>query len=269
MKYANYEALEVKPHGNVLQIKLNRPDALNAINRQTLQELSTVFVDAAMDGEVDVITLTGAGRAFSAGGDWNWMLEQIEDPQQFYEGLVNAKRMLYSIIDCEKPIVCRLNGDAIGMGCTLALACDFVIADNRARLADPHVRVALVTGDGGATLWSHFIGHVRAKKYLLTGDFIEASKAEEIGLITSAVPPEELDACVDSWVKRMGRGPTRAVAWSKAIINMGLRQALSASLDAALSYEALSNQTADHKVAVEAFLKGERPVFASAVRYKE
>jgi enoyl-CoA hydratase len=267
MNYAKYEALAVTRVGNVLRITLNRPDALNAVNRQSLMELSTVFIDAAMDGEVDVIVLTGAGRTFSAGGDWNWMLEQIRDPQQFYEGLVNAKRMLYSMIDCEKPIVCRLNGDAVGMGCTLALACDFVIADDQARLADPHVRVGLVTGDGGAALWSYFVGHMRAKKYLLTGDFIEASQAEEIGLITAAVPADELDACVASWVKKMASGPTRAVAWSKAVINTGLRQALSTSLDAALSYEALSNQTADHKAAVEAFLKGEKPVFAGAARF--
>jgi enoyl-CoA hydratase len=267
MNYTKYEALEVVRRGNVLHITLNRPEALNAIDRQSLAELSTVFIEASMDAEVDVVVLTGAGRAFSAGGDWNWMREQIRDPEQFYEGLVNAKRMLYSVIDCEKPIVCRLNGDAVGMGCTLALACDFVIADDHARLADPHVRVGLVTGDGGATLWSYFVGHMRAKQYLLTGDFIEAKKAEEIGLITCAVPADELDVCVASLVKKMASGPTRAVAWSKAVINIGLRQALSASLDAALSYEALSNQTADHKAAVEAFLKGEKPAFASAARF--
>jgi enoyl-CoA hydratase len=267
MNYTKYEALEVVRRGNVLHITLNRPDALNAIDRQSLTELSTVFIEASMDAEADIVVLTGAGRAFSAGGDWNWMLEQIREPDQFYEGLVNAKRMLYSVIDCEKPIVCRLNGDAVGMGCTLALACDFVIADDRARLADPHVRVGLVTGDGGATLWSCFVGHMRAKKYLLTGDFIEAGKAEEIGLITAAVPADELDVCVGSLVKKLASGPTRAVAWSKAVINIGLRQALSASLDAALSYEALSNQTADHKAAVEAFLKGEKPAFASAARF--
>lgn len=267
MNYTKYEALEVVRCGNVLLITLNRPDALNAINRQSLTELSTVFIDASMDAEVDLIVLTGAGRAFSAGGDWNWMQEQIRDPQQFYEGLVNAKRMLYSILDCEKPIVCRLNGDAIGMGCTLALSCDFVIADDRARLADPHVRVGLVTGDGGATLWSYFVGHMRAKQYLLTGDFIQARKAEEIGLITSAVPGEQLEACVASLVQKLASGPTRAVAWSKTVINAGLRQALSASLDAALAYEALSNQTADHKTAVEAFLKGEQPVFSGATRF--
>jgi enoyl-CoA hydratase len=269
MNYTEYKALEVVRRGNVLSIALNRPDELNAINGQILMELSTVFIDASMDAEVDVIVLTGKGRAFSAGGDWNWMKEQIRDPKQFYDGLVNAKRMIYSIIDCPKPIVCRLNGDAIGMGFTIALACDFVIANDRARLADPHVRVGLVTGDGGATLWTHFVGHMRAKQYLLTGDFIEPRKAEEFGLVTSAVPADELDARVTSLVNKMACGPTRAVAWSKAVINAGLRQAFSASLDAALAYEALSSQTADHETAVEAFLKGEKPVFASAARFLE
>ena len=269
MDYTKYEALEVIRHGNVLSIALNRPDALNTINAQSLMELSTVFIAASMDNEVDVIVLTGKGRAFSAGGDWNWMQEQIRDPQQLHEVLVNSKRMLYSIIDCEKPIICRLNGDAVGIGCTLALACDFVIADDHARLADPHVRVGLVTGDGGAALWSYFVGHMRAKQYLLTGDFIEARKAEEIGLITCAVPADELDACVASLVRKMASGPTRAVAWSKMVINTSLRQALSGSLDAELAYAALSSQTADHKAAVEAFLNGEKPVFSSAARFAE
>lgn len=267
MNYSKCEAPEVVRRGNVLQVTLNRPDALNAIKRQALTELSTVFVEASMNSEVDVIVLTGAGRTFSAGGDWNWVREQIRDPQQLHEVLVNSKRMLYSIVDCEKPIICRLNGDAVGMGCTPALACDFVIANDHARLADPHVRVGLVTGDGGTALWSYFVGHMRANQYLLTGDFIEVRKAEEIGLITCAVPAKKLDACVASLVKKMACGPTRTVAWSKMVINTSLRQALSASLDAELPYAAQSSQTADHKAAVEAILKGEKPVFSSVARF--
>jgi enoyl-CoA hydratase len=266
MDYSRYGMLRVESKKNVLRITLNRPDELNAINKQLHHELSTIFIDAGMDDDADVVVLTGAGRAFSAGGDWNWMREQIARPDVFLGSLVDSKRMIYSLLDCEKPVICRLNGDVVGLGCTLALFCDFVIAVETARLADPHVRVGLVTGDGGAVIWSHLVGYARAKRYLLTGDFIGARDAETIGLITQAVPAEELDETVDALVKRMANCATQAVGWSKAVINAGLRQAVAASIDGSLAYEALSNITSDHKAAVEAFLNHQKPIFSSSAR---
>ena len=266
MDYSKYGMLLVERAKNVLRITLNRPDKLNAINKQLHHELSTIFIDAGMDDDVDVVVLTGAGRAFSAGGDWIWMREQIDRPDVFLSSLVDSKRMIYSLLDCEKPVICRLNGDVVGLGCTLALFCDFVIAVETARLADPHVRVGLVTGDGGAVIWSHLVGYARAKRYLLTGDFIGARDAETIGLITQAVPAEELDETVDALAKRMANCATQAVGWSKVVINAGLRQAVAASLDGSLAYEGLSNITSDHKMAVEAFLSHQKPIFASSAR---
>jgi enoyl-CoA hydratase len=264
--YSRYRMLRVERTRNVLRITLNRPDALNAMNQPLHHELSTIFVDAGMDQEVDVVVLTGAGRAFSAGGDWNWMRQQIADPNIMMGSLPDSKRMMFSILDCEKPIICRLNGDAVGAGCTLALFCDFVIAVDTARLADPHIKVGLVTGDGGAVIWPHLVGYARAKRYLLTGDYIGAKEAEAIGLITQAVTAEELDATVDAWVRRVANSATQAVGWSKTVINAGLRQALTASIDGALAYEALSNATPDHKAAVEALLDRRKPVFTSSSR---
>ena len=266
MDYSRYGMLRAERTKNVLRITLNRPDELNAINKQLHHELSTIFIDAGMDDDVDVVVLTGAGRAFSAGGDWHWMREQIDRPDILLGVLADSKRLLYSLLDCEKPVICRLNGDVVGLGCTLALFCDFVIAVETARLADPHVRVGLVTGDGGAVIWSHLVGYARAKRYLLTGDFIGARDAETIGLITQAVPAEELDATVDALVKRMANCATQSVGWSKAAINAGLRQAVAASIDGSLAYEGLSNITSDHKTAVEAFLNHRKPVFASSGR---
>jgi enoyl-CoA hydratase len=266
MDYSRYGMLRAERTKNVLRITLNRPDELNAINGQLHQELSTIFVDAGMDNDVDVVVLTGAGRAFSAGGDWNWMRDAIERPELFSGALVGSKRMIYSLLDCEKPVICRLNGDAVGLGLTVALYCDFVIAVETARLADPHVRVGYVTGDGGAVIWSHLVGYARAKRYLLTGDFIGARDAETIGLITQAVPAEKLDETVDALVKRMATSATQCVGWSKAVINAGLRQAVAGSIDGSLAYEGLSNITSDHKAAVEAFLNHQKPIFASSAR---
>ena len=187
--YSRYRMLLVERTRNVLRITMNRPNELNAMNQPLHHELSTIFVEAGMDEEVDVVVLTGAGKAFSAGGDWNWMRQQIADPSILMGSILpDSKRMMCSILDCEKPIICRLNGDAIGAGCTLALFCDFVIAADTARLADPHTKVGLVTGEGSAVIWPHLVGYARAKRYLLTGDYIGATEAEAIGLITQAVP---------------------------------------------------------------------------------
>jgi enoyl-CoA hydratase len=259
--------LRIERTRNVLRITMNRPDELNAFNQALHQELSTIFVDAGMDEEADVVVLTGAGRAFSAGGDWNWMRQQIADPSIMTGSILpDAKRMMFSILDCEKPIICRLNGDAVGVGCTLALFCDFVIAVDTARLADPHTKVGLVTGDGGAVIWSQLVGYARAKRYLLTGDYIGAKEAEAIGLISQAVPAEELDTTVDALTRRMANAATKAVGWSKVAINANLRQALAASIDASLAYEALSNATPDHEAAVEALLNRRKPIFGSSAR---
>jgi enoyl-CoA hydratase len=266
MDYSKYEMMLVERSNNVLRITLDRPDELNAINQKMHKELSTIFVDAGMDDDVDVIVFTGAGRTFSTGGDWNWMREQIAQPAAFLDALLDSKRMIHSLLDCEKPIICRLNGDAIGLGCTLALFCDFVIAADTARLADPHTRVGLVTGDGGAVIWSHLVGVACTKRYLLTGDFISAAEAADIGLIAQAVPADNLDETVEALVNRMATGATKAIGWSKAVINGPLRQAVAASLDASLAYEALSNATPDHKKAVEALLDHRRPVFGSSDR---
>ena len=266
MDYSEYQMLLVERARNVLRVTMNRPDELNAINRQMYSELATIFTDAAMDSDVDVVVFTGAGRAFSAGGDWNFMLEQIADPSIIAGMTPDAKRMVYSILDCEKPIICRLNGDAIGLGCTLALFCDFIIAVDTARLADPHTKVGLVTGDGGAVIWPHLIGYARAKRYLLTGDYIGAQEGEAIGLITQAVTASELDVAVDALAARMANAATRAVGWSKATINANLRLSVATSIDASLAYESLSSATVDHKAAVEAFLDKRKPIFASSSR---
>jgi enoyl-CoA hydratase len=264
--YARYKVIDVQRTRNILRITLNRPEELNAINQQMHEELSTVFADAAMDRETDVIVLTGAGRAFSAGGDWKWMQHMIDEPGAFTGLLPQSRRIVYSILDCPKPIICRVNGDAVGLGCTLALFCDFVIAVDTCRLADPHVRVGLVAGDGGAAMWTNLVGYAQARRYLLTGDFIAAPEAANIGLIMQAVPAGDLDPTVDKLASRMAAAATQAVSWTKSVINGKLRAELSSVLDTSLAFESLSGATPDHKAAVEAFLRHETPRFPSSAR---
>ena len=259
--YSRYETWTFQRHGRILTVTMNNPEQLNCAGEKMHWELSRVFVDIADDQECDVVVLTGAGRAFSAGGDIAHMKETTEDPRHYHRLITEGKRIVMGVLDCPKPVICRLNGDAVGLGATLALFCDLVIAVDTARIGDPHVRVGYVAGDGGAAIWPQLVGYARAKQYLLSGDLISAPEAAAIGLINFAVPADELDAKVDQWAQRLGKGARRSIQWTKATINVGLRQIASSVLDAGFAYEGMSNHTGDHREAVMAFLEKRKPAF--------
>jgi enoyl-CoA hydratase len=240
---------------------MNRPEALNAIDAVMHEELSRVFTDAARDPDSDVVVLTGAGRAFSAGGDIAWMQDAIDDPASFERTAVEGKQIVFSLLDCEKPVVAKVNGAAIGLGATMALFADVIFAAEDAKIADPHIRVGLVAGDGGAVIWPQLIGYARAKEYLMTGDSLTAAEAARIGLINHAVPAAELDQRVDDFTRRLVAGPRQAIRWTKTAVNIGLKQLAHGIMDVGLSYELITNSSADHQEAVSAFRDKRRPVF--------
>ena len=256
-----YRDLRLQLRDRVLTITMNRPDKLNATGAVMHAELARVFTEAAMDPEVDVIILTGEGRAFSAGGDIEWMQHMIDVDGAFEQVAAEGRRIVFSMLDCEKPIIARVNGHAAGLGATLALFCDVIFASDKARIGDPHVAVGFVAGDGGAVIWPQLVGYARAKEYLMTGELLPATLAAEIGLINYAVPPEELDARVDEFVARLQSGAKKAIRWTKMSVNIGLKQLAHQIMDASLSMEALSNRTEDHQEAVNAFREKRDPVF--------
>jgi enoyl-CoA hydratase len=261
MQLSDYKTITFARDANILTVTLNRPDRLNAMSGEMHHEVSELFYDLAADRDSDVIVLTGAGRAFSAGGDLDHLEEASRDPRVFHQDMREARKLIFGLLDCDKPIVCRMNGDAIGLGATLALFCDIIIAAEDARIGDPHVRVGFVAGDGGAVIWPQLIGYARAKQYLLTGDLLNAKEAQQIGLINFAVPREELDATVAQWAGRLAKGATLATRWTKATINTGLKQLAGAMMDTGLAYEGLSNQTEDHAEALKAMREKRAPNF--------
>lgn len=238
--------------GRVLTATLTGANPVNGVDAAMHDELARVFTDLQHDPDSDIIVLTGAGRAFCAGGDFAWFAEQIAQPSKFRDIGWDAKRIVTSLLDLEKPIVCRLNGAAAGLGATLALLCDIVIAADTAVIGDPHVKVGLVAGDGGAVIWPQLIGYARAKEYLLTGEMLTAAKAAEIGLINHAVPAAELDAKVAQIVARLQASPRWAVRWTKTVANIPLKALVAQVMDAALAYEMMSNMAADRAEAVAA-----------------
>jgi len=204
--------------------------------------------------------LTGAGRAFSAGGDINQIRKVMEHPEMFFRSIGEAKQLVFSILDCPKPIIAKINGHAIGLGATVALFSDISFAANHAKIADRTYKW-IRRRDGGAVIWPQLIGYNRAKEYLLTGDPILAPDAERLGLINHAVPAEQLDSRVREFAQRLANGASRSVQWTKASINIGLKQLAHSIMDASMAYEALSNITRDHREAVNAISEKRKPNF--------
>jgi enoyl-CoA hydratase len=257
----SFETIALTRKGRLLTITLNRPDVLNAVNEQMHQELVDVLAFASQDEGSDVLLLTGAGRAFSAGGDLTYLADTAKHPERFDVDVRRAKRIVYTILDLEKPLVCRLNGHAVGLGATIALLCDVVFAAETAKIGDPHVSVGLVAGDGGAFIWPQRIGYALAKEYLLTGELVPAPKAHQIGLINHCLPAAELDAAVDKFCQRLLDGSTNAIRWTKVTINLELKRIAHAVMDAGIAYEAVSIRSSDHQQAVDALLNKRTPVF--------
>ena len=246
-----YKALLLERRGRLLRIIFNRPEVLNAFGPIMHIEIIDALRFAASDQGSDVILLTGAGRAFSAGGDLERMEECIANPEEFDREAADAKRLIFTLLDIEKPIIARVNGAAVGLGATVALFCDVIFAAESARIGDPHVKVGLVAGDGGSVIWPQLIGFARAKEYLMTGALIPASEAAAMGLINHAVPDAELDARVDAFCDQLLAGATQAIRWTKVTVNIELKRIAHALMDTGIAYESLTVRTEDHRNAVK------------------
>jgi enoyl-CoA hydratase len=250
--------------GRLLVITLNRPDALNAINLQLHDELPEVLAFAQSDQGSDLVMLTGAGRAFSAGGDIDHMQRNADSPHLFDHEARQAKRIIFALLDIEKPVICKMNGHAVGLGASIALMCDIIFAVDTAKIGDPHVGIGLVAGDGGAVIWAQRIGLARAKEFLLTGDLLTATKAAEIGLINHTLPAAELDTAVDAFCQRLLAGATNAIRWTKVLTNLELKRIAHAVMDAGIAYESVTVRSADHREGIAALREKRRPNFGGA-----
>ncbi|MCJ0763367.1 enoyl-CoA hydratase-related protein [Variovorax terrae] len=253
MNHSSYETLAFSQDGAVLTVKLNRPQTLNAVSSQLHTELSRVFADIAADSTVDAVVLTGEGRAFSAGGDLEWF-RTITGPQ-LDTLFVEARKIIVDLVDLPQPIIAAVNGAAAGLGATLALFCDVVYVAEGAKIADPHVRVGITAGDGGAAIWPLLVGPARAKEYLMTGDSLTATEAERIGLVNKVLPASEVLPAAQALAKRLAQGSRPAVRSTKLSVNKLVRDAVSLVLDTSLALEKECFGTPFHKQAIEAFSK--------------
>lgn len=261
-----FKTLLLTRKGRLLTITFNLPDTLNAVTATMHAELPEAFVFASTDPHSDVVVLTGAGKAFSAGGDMAHIQSHAANPSQFDEEVRQAKRIVFAILDMEKPLICRMNGHAVGLGATLALFCDVIFAADSARIGDPHVAIGLVAGDGGALIWPQRIGICLAKEFLLTGEMLTATRAKEIGLINHCLPLDELDAAVEAFCNRLLAGATDAIRWTKVLINMELKRIATAMMDMGLAYEGITVRSADYAEGIAALTEKRKPVFGGAAK---
>jgi enoyl-CoA hydratase len=257
----DYRALAIERLDRVLQITIAHPDnALNAVDALLHEELTRVFRELKREDDARAVLLTGRGRAFSAGGSFDWF-PTLSSGAALDHLRRDAKQMIWDLLDVELPIVAALNGPAVGLGASLALLCDTILMADTATIADPHVRVGLVAGDGGAVIWPLLIGPARAKQYLLTGDPLSAAEAERIGLVNRVVAAAALHEEALTFARRLADGAPLAVRFTKAAVNKLVKDALNVAFDTSTALEIVTFQSADHREALAAIREKRAPRF--------
>jgi enoyl-CoA hydratase len=257
MEYNDYQHIlfEQREPG-ILWLTLNRPEVLNAADARMHTELVEVWSTIERDPSVRVAVVSGAGRAFSAGGD----LQLVEDAYRNFDEVVRildeARDLVYNMLRCQKPIVSAINGPAVGAGLVVALLADVSIAAENARLADGHVRMGVAAGDHAAIIWPLLCGMAKAKYYLMTSDFVSGREAERIGLVSLCVPDEELADKAMAVATNLATGPRHAIKFTKRALNQWLLQA-GPIFDHSLALEMLGFFSQDMMAGVEALRRKE------------
>ena len=246
-------AVRVESDGPLRIVTLNRPQSMNAFDREMQAELPRVLTDLSRDREARAVVLTGAGRAFSAGGDIANFPLNAADLYHRRAGLREGRRLFEELISLHLPVVAAVNGPAVGLGCTVATACDIVFMADDTFLADPHVTVALVAGDGGAVTWPALTSLLKAKQYLLTGDRIPAHEAVAIGMANFAVPAQGLMDAAIAFARRLASLPPQAVQDTKLVLNQVLRERAASVLPFGLAAESQSSDTVEYAEAPARF----------------
>jgi len=255
---SNYDLppeLSVAHDGPIRLVTLNRPEQLNATNHQLHAGLAALFPQLNADEEARVAVLTGAGRAFSAGGDFEYIDELSRDANLRAMTLAHGRQIVTGMVGCRLPIVAAVNGPAVGLGCSLVALSDIVYMAQSAHLADPHVLLGLVAADGGPVVWPLLTSLQLAKEYALTGDRIPAERAAAIGMVNHVVPDDEVLDQALACAHRIAKLPKAASEDTKRILNIQLERAVLAAIDFALSAEDRSFTSPELRANIDRMLK--------------
>ncbi|ABO66899.1 MULTISPECIES: enoyl-CoA hydratase/isomerase family protein [Geobacillus] len=251
--------LLVEQSGSVLWLTLNRPERLNAFSPEMIAGLTRAIERAAMDDAVRAIVLSGAGRAFSAGGDVKAMGQS--SASQAYEHIGRLNRLIMTMKSCEKPIIAAVHGVAAGAGFNLALACDLILAAEDSQFILSFANVGLVS-DGGGSYWlPRLVGPHLAKQFFFTAEPISAHRLYELGVLSKIVPAEELREAVEALAAKLAARPTKAIGKQKRLIEHALTATLEEILEEERLIQGLMVETDDHREGVAAFKEKRKPVF--------
>lgn len=253
--------IDVSRDGDVLVVTVDHPSSsVNAVDGTLHEELAALFPRLQAERDARAVLLTGRGKAFSAGGDFDWF-PTLQDATALEHLRLDAKAMIWDLLDVHLPIVAAVNGHAMGLGASIALLCDVVFVSDGATIGDPHVSVGLVAGDGGTIAWPLALGPMLAKRFLLTGDRIGADEAVRLGLAHRAVPADDLHAEALAFAHRLAAGAPLAVQYTKAAINAWIKSTAAPSFDLAQAYEIVTFRSEDHQEALAALGEDRPPEF--------
>jgi enoyl-CoA hydratase len=236
-RYADYTFLKTEVRDSIAFVTIDKPEKMNACSHEDHGEFATILRDVAADDEVKAVVLTGAGRAFSVGATYEYMKQLTEDQQALGELQTQVRELVRSHIELEKPVVAAINGVATGSGLMLALLSDYSIIEENVKMADGHIKAALAAGDGGVLIWPMAVGITRAKRYLMTGDWIDAAEAERIGLVTELVPKGTSLERATAVAEDFAAMPEQAVRFTKRAINQWLSFGASVGFELSASLE--------------------------------
>jgi enoyl-CoA hydratase/carnithine racemase len=254
MKYDVPDVIRVEADGPVRVVRLSRPEQLNAINDELHLGLTRLFPQLSADRDARVAVITGEGRAFSAGGDFDLLDRMANDRVLRREVIAEGRELVVNMLRCRVPVVAAVNGPAVGLGCSVIALSDVVYMAESAYLSDPHVTVGLVAADGGPLTWPLHTSLLLAKEYAFTGDRISAQRAAEIGLANHVCPDGEVLAAALASAHKIAKLPRQAVEATKRVLNLHAERAVLATIDFAMASESESFDTPDLRANVDRFL---------------
>jgi enoyl-CoA hydratase len=248
--------IQVEADGPLRIITLNRPEELNAVNDDLHVGLARIWNRLSLDPAARVAVITGAGKAFSAGGDFNYIKELSEDVDLRTKTIIDGREIVMGMVRCRIPVIAAVNGPAVGLGCSVVALSDVVYMGEKAFLADPHVQLGLVAADGGPLVWPMQMSILQAKEYALTGARIPAAKAVELGLANHVVADPLAEAVAAA--RKILELPQKAVESTKRILNMQLERQVQITLDYATTAEELTFGTPELKANVARLLQSSK-----------
>ncbi len=254
MSVSKSDLLRYEHDGPVRIVTLNDPAKLNPMTDELHEAFADIWVEILRDTEARAVVLTGAGRAFSAGGDIPGFVRKVGDAAERRRSMRGARLLVDHILGCHLPVIAAVNGPAVGLGCSIAVSCDVVLIADNAYMADTHVNVGLVAGDGGVVTWPFMMSILKAKEYLFTGDRISPEDAVLMGLANRVVPADSLMKEALAFAHRLAGQPPQALQETKRSINIHLQQAALSVLPYALATETESFTTPEVKARAEEFV---------------